>query len=875
MVNVQIRETQNRCMERRSSLALFGASLWHQHQQQEQRSSSGVKMPSRRCLYRRAWNSPVALHRRMVAVLFLLFIVVMSLSKTSCRAQLNARADFHMNGVGGNILFSWNPQSHQMTINTMGLKGLSPQLLTSGLTWHVHEFPFKLNSPDPCSASSTGGHFDPLGRASAPNYAQICQSQMSMRFRDCELGDLSGKFGTLQLREYVELTPNLSLSGNFGFVGRSVVIHRNGARWVCANIEPVLQHTATCAQAEGSNKRRLLVAKFKWPIAGEVFFRQVDTRDPAVRPTPPIPAGQPVHTSVVNISTVVHSHLYWLDQTAAMSPAQSATSFLPPSQMAGNSFLPAPNQPAAALPMGIRTFQAGPGASPGYMWQVEAHPVLEKAQFSPNPQSRCSGTGATLVHLTSMLGPVSVGIDPNSASTSKSLYTTNNSMFYPIDNFIRRSLVLLDPTRRRIACATIHEVQPATALATLPHDMGTVELSQSSEFDNTEVKANFNKLFNVASDYGIRTLSMKQSNGRENACNERQTGPMFNPLRTQSPPTKRGSPNLYQIGDLSGKFGELRNRFSYRRRFCDPNLPMFGTNSVVGRSLVIDHQTTGNAPIACARLDRTPQHNSRLLKAKATFTSPVRGTILLEQEQFADGQLGNTHITSYGLRNFNSWQTDGHMYHIHINRIGILSTQSEMCSNAHAGPHYNPFNASVDATYPKQCSPQNPYRCELGDTSKKTGKIAVRNVPQYHIDPDLPLTGPHSALGRSMVIHNPNGAAARLACGNVIPEDSHDVVMTVLVSPLQFKAQHFKQRMAGAMRISAQDVLYLKSSPLGPCTAVSFALRHPQAEQLASTILLTDLGPYTHDVRCADPSQLVAATPRNGQRDRNDDDDDD
>lgn len=91
-----------------------------------------------------------------------------------------------------------------------------------------------------------------------------------------------------------------------------------------------------------------------------------------------------------------------------------------------------------------------------------------------------------------------------------------------------------------------------------------------------------------------------------------------------------------------------------------------------------------------------------------------------------------------------SLQTQGHQYHIHVGRIGILRdprNPSGHCANAFAGPHYNPFNTSIDPTYAKQCSPQNPYRCELGDTSKKTSYLAVRGMPQYHVDADMPLTG--------------------------------------------------------------------------------------------------------------------------------------
>ena len=112
-----------------------------------------------------------------------------------------------------------------------------------------------------------------------------------------------------------------------------------------------------------------------------------------------------------------------------------------------------------------------------------------------------------------------------------------------------------------------------------------------------------------------------------------------------------------------------------------------------------------------------------------------------------------------------------------------------------------------------------------------------------------------------MVIHYPNGAGARLACGNVIPKQGHDVIMLMMVSPRQFSPQYFKQRVAGTLGITSQNVLYLRAHAHGQCTAVSFALEGQQSDQHARSILQADLGQYSHDSRCADPSAFVTAAP--------------
>lgn len=119
----------------------------------------------------------------------------------------------------------------------------------------------------------------------------------------------------------------------------------------------------------------------------------------------------------------------------------------------------------------------------------------------------------------------------------------------------------------------------------------------------------------------------------------------------------------------------------------------------------------------------------------------------------------------------------------------------------------------------------------------------------------------HAAVGRSMVIHNPNGAAARLACGNVIPQQAKDVIMLLHTDPRTFSAQYFKQRVAATLGLASQNVMFLRALPHGPCTAVSFVLDGPGAEENSQHLLRSNLGTYTHEPRCAHPSQIVTAAP--------------
>ena len=61
---------------------------------------------------------------------------------------------------------------------------------TAGNKWHVHQFPTSASGgmdSTGCGGSVTGGHYDPTFKV---GYSSCSGS-------DCEVGDLSGKFGRL------------------------------------------------------------------------------------------------------------------------------------------------------------------------------------------------------------------------------------------------------------------------------------------------------------------------------------------------------------------------------------------------------------------------------------------------------------------------------------------------------------------------------------------------------------------------------------------------------------------------------------------------------------------------------------------------------
>ncbi|KAK2588649.1 hypothetical protein KPH14_006415 [Odynerus spinipes] len=122
---------------------------------------------------------------------------------------------------------------YDVTDVEVNLEGLGGKM--SG--YHVHMTPVEIDLEFPCEATSLYNHWNPLdvntSNVPAPKEGTLDQYEM---------GDLSGKFGTLDNRKKYTTTYNdtmLSLFGPRSILGRSVIIHKKdkNRRWACSTIE--------------------------------------------------------------------------------------------------------------------------------------------------------------------------------------------------------------------------------------------------------------------------------------------------------------------------------------------------------------------------------------------------------------------------------------------------------------------------------------------------------------------------------------------------------------------------------------------------------------------------------------------------------------
>lgn len=83
------------------------------------------------------------------------------------------------------------------------------------------------------------------------------------------------------------------------------------------------------------------------------------------------------------------------------------------------------------------------------------------------------------------------------------------------------------------------------------------------------------------------------------------TGKHFNPFnvdKSSSPPNGQGSSDQYEVGDLSGKYGDLAMKTEVAGSFVDPSITLFGRLSIVGRAIVI-HKSPVPHRWVCANIE--------------------------------------------------------------------------------------------------------------------------------------------------------------------------------------------------------------------------------------------------------------------------------
>ncbi|XP_055533520.1 uncharacterized protein LOC129723361 [Wyeomyia smithii] len=503
-----------------------------------------------------------------------------------------------------------------------------------------------------------------------------------------------------------------------------------------------------------------------------------------------------------------------------------------------------------------------------YDWQnrcVSAGAIYnpQKASFGTQSwEEKCTVSSLELCRvgdLSSRLGTLEIaGNKADSQRISRKMFVDQNLPLSGASSVLGRSVVIYDdhgPQARgeRLACSVIGGYHRRKVVARDWYSngdpltiKGKLEMVQQSEYELTNTEVDFKGLI-ANSGYHVHVAPVEGD--LEFPCEDSSVYGHWNPRDIdpkQSPPPAMGSTDQYEIGDLSGKFGTLDGVSMFEQNYNDSRLPLFGYESIIGRSIVV-HKKERNRRWACSTLERgySPSE-AREIRAIASFHHPAGyayGYIRMTQLIGNDGSQSDT-IIEVKLRypgKHDRNVTYNHNWNIWVNPVGVDATVKQVETRCvAAGYVWNPYYTQLadplnQDLYRQECGPDNPLRCYVGDVSARLGPINIGSRRMVFTDGNFPLEGPVSALGRSIVVFGPELATYRFACAKIEPD--HDIVKYInLKKPPRFVVAQFLEEVRSVMGLPewmlAIDSRSTKTLHNDACIQMIVHFKGPSAHQI-------------------------------------------
>ncbi|KAK3509936.1 hypothetical protein QTP70_023768 [Hemibagrus guttatus] len=678
-----------------------------------------------------------------------------------------------MRGVKGYIIFH---QSSPFDLTTLSLNLANLNRRVG--PYHVHLFPTpQMRSPpeSTCSNDNVGGHWNPFDVNTQPS---VYPPPPGSTHDYYEIGDLSSRHGLLSNADDIQASFtdwNLPLFGQNSIVGRSVVLHQpDSVRFICSSIGyPGEVITAR--------------AIFQSPVVGTILFTQLKENPYSdVSVFLDLTYGRP-NTSATQ-KHHWHIHKY---------PISTETD----------------NDEGCCLSTG------------GHWNPYNINTNISSYNVNCRPECPFACEIGDLSSKHKMLNlSANVGKLP-----SKNFFTDTTAWVSGLSSMIGRSVVIHGPNQinPRIACANITLLRFPSARTGSWHGSGTsggnVTFFQLSPQGPTNIHVSLTNLEAKAGGYHVHLLPIKS--GAEACSNENIMG-HFNPYGvniSMSPSPGNGTVDQYEIGDISGKFGDLADQNQFENHYKDSNMPLSGPNSIIGRSLVI-HYRNGSR-MQCADITAMNSSDGHWIIAKAIFNRSVKGKVIMSQQCFPDGSFSDVTLLVDFKESNTVNVTNASWYIIESLVNGLVAG----CPGN--GVIYNPFNMSAQSS---NCAPFTYLACEVGDLTSKHGSVSLTQR-QLFTDANLQLTGDYTVIYRSLVLKAGNKT---IDCADIVPVSLS--AQQIFLSVTKFSRYDFRKRVADVLEVPVSQVSILPGSfstmEGGKCQQVTFLVSGNMSLQKLSAV---------------------------------------
>lgn len=469
----------------------------------------------------------------------------------------------------------------------------------------------------------------------------------------------------------------------------------------------------------------------------------------------------------------------------------------------------------------LTDYTAHAAAFTNHSWKIYVTDIFDKD--SERPENNCNvlqlvfdqqnqGAGKAIGDIDHRLGSLKVATHSDREEV-REMYHDPTLVLLPSDlTGPQRQLymVVFDNLHPEVflGCAKIRHIQPRSARILYNQNgiKGEVRLQQRFRFEpvwlnftmtsaSNELRENAEFARDLA---GVAVRALPSNPVLANLPDHCEScGPIFNPSGIdleKVPPPGFGTQDQYAVGDLTGKLVNRNKQYPHQffiseggkelnGIYWDVFLALEGPSSIVHRGMTISNinRTNDQNPTAikaCGTFelyDLRSGQQTAMSSAEVLFRYPIVGRVLLRQprdEPWTDTTILVEYLIHADGSTLNN--TELHRWGVHSEPHGQdFYNWTARCVSAK--DIFNPYKVYFDKDkQDERCNPSTPTLCRMGDLSNRFGTLSIagRKAERVRsrfmfVDQQLPLSGHHNIMGKTLVVYDDHGPVARgerLAC---------------------------------------------------------------------------------------------------------------